>query len=277
MNAGPDVERLISDWLVEEAPARAPDRILETAAHRSAHTRQRRFGAVRRTFPDMKISWQLAAAAVVGILVIALGAAYLGRNASGGVGGGPAATATPSPTATATESAAPTPESAAPTPVPTVPPLTQTFTSSLHGYSIKYPAGWTAIPATAAWPPGPGLTWGNAGLDELRGATARLVGTSQPLAAGQSAEAWMRAYGGDPSAWHPIAIGDQTGFIAYDGSMAASGTIVPGGLLFDAVVVVDGRGYNFTLDGYVDHDYFAAMLATVVLDPASAVDPTAAP
>lgn len=90
----------------------------------------------------------------------------------------------------------------------------------------------------------------------------------------------MRAHaprGADPSAWHPIAIGDQTGFIAYDGSMAAGGTIVPGGLLFDAVVVVEGRGYNFTLDGYVDHDYFAAMMATVVLDPASAVDPTAAP
>jgi len=136
MNAGPDVERLISDWLADEAPARAPDRILVTAAYRSAHTRQRRFGAVRRSVPDMKISWQLAAAAVVGILVIALGAAYLGRNASGGVGGGPAATPTPSPTATATESVAPTPG-------PTVPSLTQTFTSSLHGYSIKYPADWS--------------------------------------------------------------------------------------------------------------------------------------
>ena len=29
--AGPDVERLISDWLVEEAPERAPDRILGAA------------------------------------------------------------------------------------------------------------------------------------------------------------------------------------------------------------------------------------------------------
>ena len=27
MNAGPDVERLLSDWLVEEAPRGAPDRI----------------------------------------------------------------------------------------------------------------------------------------------------------------------------------------------------------------------------------------------------------
>jgi hypothetical protein len=87
----------------------------------------------------------------------------------------------------------------------------------------------------------------------------------------------MRAYGGDPTAWQPIASGDQTGYVDVDGVPAQGGTIVPGGLLFDAVVVVDGRGYNFALDGNVDHDYFVAMLTTVIFDAASAVDPTAAP
>jgi hypothetical protein len=41
MNAGPDVERLLSDWLMEEAPARAPDRLLLVASDRLDHTRQR--------------------------------------------------------------------------------------------------------------------------------------------------------------------------------------------------------------------------------------------
>jgi hypothetical protein len=278
MNAGPDVERLISDWLAEEAPARAPDRILETAVQRSAHTRQRRFGAVRRTFPDMKISWQLAAAAVVGILVIALGAAYFGRSPTAGVGG-PAATplATPTPTPWA-------PATVPPSPWPTVPPLTQTFTSNLHGYSVKYPAGWTATQATAGWPAGTELIWGDAGFDrlidaaELQNATVRFSGTSQPLAAGQSVEAWIRALGGDPSASPKIAVGDLTGYLTFDeGPVTAAGKLAPGEHAFDVVVVVDGRGYEFSLDGYLGRDDLAAMMATVVFDPASAVDPTAAP
>lgn len=272
MNTNADFDRIAQTWL-QDGPTELPDRSLEAALAEVHVTSQRRFGAVRRTFPEMKISWQLAAAAVVGILLIALGAAYFGRNASGGVGGGPTATPTPGP-------------SAAPTPWPTVPPLTQTFTSSLHGYSIKYPAGWTVFPATAAWPSGPVLNWGSAGLDQLRNApqlqnaTTRLVGTSQPLAAGQSAEAWMRANtprGADPSAWRKVAIGDQTGFIDIEGPSPAGGSIAPGGYGFDALVVVDGRGYNFTLDGYVNYDYFVAIMATVVFDAASAVDPTAAP
>ena len=51
MNAGPDVEPLLSDWLDEEAPARAPDRILLTAADRLDHTRQWRFGVTWRFIP----------------------------------------------------------------------------------------------------------------------------------------------------------------------------------------------------------------------------------
>jgi hypothetical protein len=94
MNAGPDVERRISDWLAEEVPTRAPDRILPTAFERSRQTRQRRFGAAWRSI-SMNRTWQLATAAVVGLLIIVLGAAWLGGS-QGGVGG-PAPAATPSP------------------------------------------------------------------------------------------------------------------------------------------------------------------------------------
>ena len=77
--------------------------------------------------------------------------------------------------------------------------------------------------------------------------------------------------------WPKIAVGDQTGFITWDAAAPGGSTIVRGGHGFDVVVFVDGRAYDFSLDGNVDRDYLAAMLATVVFDPASAVDPTAAP
>jgi hypothetical protein len=94
MNAGPDVERRVSDWLAEEVPTRAPDRILPAAFERSRQTRQRRFGAAWRSI-SMNRTWQLATAAVVGILILVLGVAWLGGS-QGGVGG-PAPAATPSP------------------------------------------------------------------------------------------------------------------------------------------------------------------------------------
>jgi len=93
MNAGPDVERRISSWLAEEVPTRAPDRILPAAFERTRQTHQRRFGAAWRSI-TMNRTWQLATVAVVGVLIIGLGAVWLGG--SWGVGGpsGP----TPSPT-----------------------------------------------------------------------------------------------------------------------------------------------------------------------------------
>jgi hypothetical protein len=51
------------------------------------------------------------------------------------------------------------------------------------------------------------------------------------------------------------------------------------GHIFDVVVVAGGRGYNFTMEGDVDHAFFLAMLATVVFTPGSAADtaPAASP
>ena len=87
MNAGPDVERRVSDWLAEEVPTRAPDRILPAAFERTRHARQRRFGAAWRSI-SMNRTWQLATAAVVGVLIIGLGAVYFGGRQAG-VGGPP--------------------------------------------------------------------------------------------------------------------------------------------------------------------------------------------
>ena len=160
------------------------------------------------------------------------------------------------------------------------PSLTETFVSPLHGYSVRYAPDWTVTSAREPWTRGARLLWGDPALDELHSGTVRFTGASQPLPEGQSPEKWIAAYAGpgaDPSTWSPTPIGDQVGLIDVDGVPALAGTIVPGGLLFDAVVVIDGRGYNFTMDGQLDHAALAAMLATVALDPDSAHDAAAAP
>jgi hypothetical protein len=138
MNAGPDVERRISDWLAEQVPSRAPDRILPTAFEQTRHTRQRRFGAAWRSIP-MNRTWQLATAAVVGILIIAVGAAFLGGSQSG-VGGPPSAT--PPPTIAPTASPQPTPAR-----IPSSGPIeagTYLMSDGLSEFSVTFPAGWDA-------------------------------------------------------------------------------------------------------------------------------------
>ena len=94
MNAGRDVERLIATYLVEEAPARAPDRILAEAAHRIDRTKQQRFAAAWREPMIISMGRLVAAAAVFVIAVV--GAGFVGRASAPGAAG---STPEPSPTA----------------------------------------------------------------------------------------------------------------------------------------------------------------------------------
>jgi hypothetical protein len=80
MNAGPDVERLISDWLAEEAPERAPDRILGAASTSIERTKQRRFGAAWREPMMLSTSRLVVAAAVV--IAAVVGAGWIGRSSA---------------------------------------------------------------------------------------------------------------------------------------------------------------------------------------------------
>ena len=127
MNVGPDVERRISAWLADEASTRAPDRILPATFERTRRTNQRRFGAAWRTI-TVNRTWQLATAAVVGVVIIGLGAVWLGGPP--GIGG-------PSPTPSPTPSPLPYPTSGLVEPgsyvleLPGVPAITLTV-----------PAGW---------------------------------------------------------------------------------------------------------------------------------------
>lgn len=136
-------------------------------------------------------------------------------------------------------------------------------------------------PAAATWLVGKVTNWGSPALDVIEGADTRLVASSQPLATGQSPEAWYQAYcaGGQEvtnacrdyaTTWAPIAIGSAMGYVDLDGVPALQGSIKPGGPLFDAVVVTDGRGYKFTLDGAGDRALFEHLLASVTISAATA-------
>ena len=69
-------------------------------------------------------------------------------NFFGEAGGLFGAEPTPTPTPEATLESTPEPTA---TPEPSAPPLAQSFTSDLHGYSVSYPEGWTAQAATEPW------------------------------------------------------------------------------------------------------------------------------
>ena len=196
-----------------------------------------------------------------------------------GLGGFALSSRSPGPTTGTTTNQTPSP--AAPSATADATELTKTYISGQHGYSISYPDGWTVTPAAATWLVGKVTNWGSPALDVIEGADTRLVASSQPLATGQSPEAWYQAYcaGGQEvtnacrdyaTTWAPIAIGSAMGYVDLDGVPALQGSIKPGGPLFDAVVVTDGRGYKFTLDGAGDRALFEHLLASVTIIAATA-------
>ena len=251
MNAGRDVERLIADWFVEEAVLRAPDRVLLTAGRAIDRTKQRRLGAAWRAIL-MPVPRLVAAAAVIGVLLV--GGAFLVLRPNLGTIG----SSTPMPSASSA-----------------LGPLDQTYNSRRYGYAIDIPADWTVIPATRIWRPGTATAWGDPENDQLASSTARLVIASQPLQAGETPATWIAGYcerGGTDAQtcsryatdWPSIPAGNQTAFVDLDGVPASEGTIKPGGPVFDAVAVVNGQGYEFTLDGAVTRADFQRLLATIV-------------
>ena len=274
-----DIERLLGTFLAEGTD-RVADRVIDAALDQIDHTPQRRALRVPWRFPDMNNQMRLGATAFVVVIALAAAVAVLGPKF--GDIGGPTPTPNPTSTALATVLSSPTPQaSAAAIPIPE---MAATFVSPLHGYSIHHPATWTATPATARWTPGIIVYWGDPALDDLRGADVRLVAASQPLEPGQTPEEWVAAYAGSaPGCDGPsklpehVSVGGSVGTVTLNGCPAVGGGIAPSGVIYDVVVVVGGRAYDYTVDGIVDAAYVQALLATVAFDPASAIDPTPAP
>ena len=91
MNAGRDVERLISSWLTEEAADRSRDRVLAEVRQAVHRTPQRRFGAAWRN-PMYLSPFRIAAMAAV-LAIAVIGGAVVGRMTA--PSGPAAAAATP--------------------------------------------------------------------------------------------------------------------------------------------------------------------------------------
>ena len=223
--------------------------------------------------------WQSLAAVLIAAVAIA-GIAIVGSGFRLGVSSpasAPPASVSPSPTAGASV--------ASTAPPIAVPPLTETFVSARNGFSVRYPTGWTVTPATAPWPPNTFLPYGHPALDTLQLPGApRLIVASQPLGAGQTAETWLAAFfrpyqgsmaecAGDSSTWPRLNVGGRTAYLDAAGCpVHADEKISDRDVSFDALVFSGGRVYEIALDGDVDLDYFKAILATVELDPAQAID-----
>ena len=266
------LERTAWSWL-EAGPTRAPDHIVQLALDRIEATPQDPVWPFPRIHRWVGPTYRLASAFAVIAAVVVGGVLLLQR----GPGPGPAISPSPSP-------------SPSTSPIVSAPPspsagqggaaiLTSTFVSPRNGYSVIYPDDWVVTPAMESWPAGVVNQWGSPALDELRGSTARLVGASQPLAPGQTADAWLAAFAGQAcitprDSWLTVRIGTATGFIDADGCEAPDPPLGKGGAVYDAVVIVDGRAYDFTMDGELSHTDFVAVLATVALDPVSALDPS---
>jgi hypothetical protein len=146
-------------------------------------------------------------------------------------------------------------------------PLTEVFQSPTMHYAINFPAGWTATPASQAWR-GRSDPVDEQNADKLVGGSVVFTGTSELLAGGQSPANWI--------GWYLAAAGtDKCGVREYTDFMGLTGVIDLNGCastnmaghLYSAAVVIDGRGYSFTIEGRVDHSLFVSMLRTVSFGP----------
>jgi|RhiMetdeSRZDD1v2_1073273.scaffolds.fasta_scaffold62899_6 hypothetical protein len=261
MNANDNLERRIADFYESEAPSRAPDWVLRSTLDTIDDTQQRRvLVRVPWRFPQMNSFAKLAIAVVAVIAVGAIGWRALGPNSPSGVGG----QATPSPTI------APSPTPTA-TPLPTAAPLTESFTSTRHGISLAYPAGWTSKPATEAAPSqiswGFEQPWNDVIYEPTLTDQLFIAIVSQPFG-GTSVAKWITQTG-------PVV--ECTGAmepITVDGFEGAT---------CDGLVLVAAGNRGYVIKLYTGDDlgslrsvystaWFESVLATVRLKPADAVD-----
>ena len=126
----------LADWL-EEDPNTAPEQALDVVLASFPSINQRRALRVPWRFRSMTSTLRLGLAAAV-VVAATVGGLYLLSSRTG-------------PSVAAPETSPPD-ESASPSAAPSTPAGNQTtFTSAQYGYSIEYPAPWSAVPATEAW------------------------------------------------------------------------------------------------------------------------------
>jgi len=265
MTSNDDFIGRLENYLDEyEGVTPLPDAVRDAIRAELPHTTQRRV-VIRvpwRKFPAMNTYARLAVAAIAVVAIGAVGIAVLRPGNSPGPG--QAMTPSPEPSPSATSRPTPSPTSA--------PPLTQNFTSTLHGISMSYPEGWTAQAATEPWT-GAGFVFGEPPADFLYDPVLTdhlfLTIASQPI--GDSAlDEWAaeKLAQEECSVTEPITVDGVTGLIgAADCNIAA--------------VTTDGRAYMIWLytsgdeawlSPTFDRAWFEEVLATVQLHPEDAVE-----
>jgi hypothetical protein len=155
---------------------------------------------------------------------------------------------------------------------PRVARLDQTFTSALHGYSVRYPAAWSVSPATRTWQAAqmkPSSWTADTATSDVLGVVPWFEGRSTPLPAGQRFEEWYAAYAATR------AQNTCTGNPTLEETVVVDGVV--GRLdrhceeyFLEAVVPKGDRVYVFTLyepDAPLD---FSGMLDSIVLTPSTA-------
>jgi hypothetical protein len=267
MNPRRDPDRLI-DTFLNEGAEQLHDQVYDAVRSSIEHRRQRVvIGPWRMPNVNKLVPIGLAAAALIVVLVV--GAQLFRPAPSATVGAGP--TVAPSTAATTVPTAPPSAAATSrPTPSPSLaPPLSQTFTSGIHRYSVSYPAGWSTKAATKPWTGPLTLSFGEATHDFLYDPALTdhlfLSVASQPLGK-TKADAWaaqQMASEEGCAQTAPVTIDGATGLIGSSGCDLA-------------VVTTGGRGYAFRLytsgdDPGVDVAYnrawFEELLATVQLQP----------
>ncbi|HSL75361.1 MAG TPA: hypothetical protein VK867_00335 [Candidatus Limnocylindrales bacterium] len=268
-----NVDRAIRSWLREdryEDVSRVAGAVLDLLDT----TPQRRspwWPARRILFMNKFGSHGLGAAAAVVALVI--GTQVLGPSAPGGVGGAPSASPSPTPAPTATTEPSPSPIAA--------PPLTQTFTSQMHGISVSYPEGWIARAATEPLTDRPGVPqFVDPGFDVLQDPVLAdhlfLYIASQPIG-DSTPEDWVAALVASEgcTTTEPIAVDGATGLIGADCRFAF---VTTGGRGYEIGLYASGDDFSQDPSAPYDRAWFEEVLATVQLRPEDAVvAPSASP
>ena len=271
MNANDSLERGIADAYNAEAPHRAPDWVLANALETIESTPQRRvLIRVPWRFPDMNSTFAKVAIAAVAVIVVGVvGLNMLSPRGSSSGG------AQPSPSPSASPSPSPGPTSS-PSDAGVPPPLTQTFTSTMHGIATSYPDKWKVAAATKPWTGG-GLNVPSPDIDYLYDPVLTsdlFIGMgSQPLA-GKTGDTWAKDFINNPESDCSVAVSEP---ITVDGAS---------GLLCGTQIAVATGGRGFFIRLYTSSDlssaaydpaWFRTLLATVNLDPAKARDTPASP
>ena len=274
MTASRDPDRLIRAFL-HEGLDELPDPVYDAVRDRIEQTRQRALiGLWRTSDVNNFLKIGLAAAAVVVIAVVAFNL----------LPGSPTPGGEPSPTPEPTATVEPSPSPIA------APPLTESFTSTVHGISLSYPEGWTAQAATEPWTDCLYCTavhdapYVDVLLHPVHDDGLFLRIASQPI--GESApEDWVAAQMASDALDPPLGRGDRcttTEPIIVDGATGLSG----GETCLVAVVTTAGRGYHIDLwmspedrdlVAQYDRAWFEEILATVQLHPEDAIDAGASP